>query len=280
LAAIHRIEPWEEPEPIVRMDPLTRGSLFHRIQAEFFRELQAAAMLPVTAATLRRGDGCARAVVTRVAQEYAEQLAPAIERVWRDEVDEIRRDLIIWLQRMAGEHEWIPEYFEFSFGLNDDGRDPRSVPDPIELESRFVLRGSVDLIERHARSRNASRDRPQDRPQPIEARRVIGGGFRPPACALQPGRRTGPREKRRERAALLLHDARRLRSALDSDRCERTRSGIRRVDHRGSRRRARSSAGDPQKDACRWCDFQVVCGPDEERRVQRSPKRCEPTCSR
>ena len=23
--------------------------------------------------------------------------------------------------------EWIPEYFEFSFGLSDEGRDPRSV---------------------------------------------------------------------------------------------------------------------------------------------------------
>jgi hypothetical protein len=27
----------------------------------------------------------------------------------------------------------------------------------------------------------------------------------------------------------------------------------------------------PQKDACRWCDFRPVCGPDEERRVERKP---------
>jgi hypothetical protein len=27
----------------------------------------------------------------------------------------------------------------------------------------------------------------------------------------------------------------------------------------------------PQKDACRWCDFRPVCGPNEERRVARKP---------
>ena len=41
LATIHRLEPWDEPEPLVRMDPLTRGSLFHKAQAEFFRAMQA-----------------------------------------------------------------------------------------------------------------------------------------------------------------------------------------------------------------------------------------------
>ena len=27
----------------------------------------------------------------------------------------------------------------------------------------------------------------------------------------------------------------------------------------------------PMKDACRWCDFRAVCGPDEERRVSHKP---------
>ena len=40
LATIYRLEPWDEPEPLVRMDPLTRGSLFHKAQAEFYRALQ------------------------------------------------------------------------------------------------------------------------------------------------------------------------------------------------------------------------------------------------
>ena len=39
LAAIYRLQPLEQPEPLQRMDPLTRGSLFHEIQARFFRAL-------------------------------------------------------------------------------------------------------------------------------------------------------------------------------------------------------------------------------------------------
>src|SRR5262249_10820901 len=40
LATIHRLEPWDEPEPLLRMDPLTRGSLFHEVQSAFLRELR------------------------------------------------------------------------------------------------------------------------------------------------------------------------------------------------------------------------------------------------
>src|SRR6185436_7734186 len=47
LATIHRLQPWDEPEPLVRMDPLTRGSLFHRVQAEFLRAMDARQALPI-----------------------------------------------------------------------------------------------------------------------------------------------------------------------------------------------------------------------------------------
>src|SRR5437773_3025730 len=103
LAAIHRLEPWEEPEPLVRMDPLTRGSLFHHAQTEFFRELRAAGSLPVTPADLPAAILTLHRVVDRVAAEYADDLAPAIERVWNDEIGDIRRDLGIWARRLADE---------------------------------------------------------------------------------------------------------------------------------------------------------------------------------
>src|SRR5207253_2821709 len=92
------------------------------------------------------------AVLDRVATDYAEKLAPAIERVWHDEIDELRRDLGIWVQKLADDQVWKPEYFEFSFGLSDEGRDPRSVAEPIVIDDGFILRGSVDLIEEHART--------------------------------------------------------------------------------------------------------------------------------
>src|SRR5262249_32291852 len=93
-------------------------------------------------------------VLNTVAEDYAEQLAPAIDRVWREEIAELRRDLGIWARRIADPGPWRPTYFEFAFGLgqasairNDDVRDARSVLEPVTVGGRFVLRGSVDLIE-------------------------------------------------------------------------------------------------------------------------------------
>src|SRR5262249_37743751 len=88
LSTIHRMQPWEEPEPIVRMDPLTRGSLFHQAQAEFFRELQASGQLPLAVEAVPHALAVLNRVVDRVAAEYAEKLVPAIGRVWNDEIEE------------------------------------------------------------------------------------------------------------------------------------------------------------------------------------------------
>ena len=118
LATIHRLEPLDEPEPLLRLDPLTRGSLFHRVQAEFFRERRSRGALPVTEASISEAAKAVDTVLDRVADEYAELLAPAVDRVWRDEIEEIRRDLRFWVQKLAGEPTWVPQYFEFSFGLH------------------------------------------------------------------------------------------------------------------------------------------------------------------
>ena len=150
LATIYRLEPRDEPEPLVRLDPLTRGSLFHRVQAEFYRAMEKAGALPVTPDRVPEASKAVEAALDRVAAEYEEQLAPAIPRVWHDEINELRRDLGIWVQKMADDPSWVPAYFEFSFGLSDAGRDERSLKDPVTIDGRFVLRGSVDLIERSA----------------------------------------------------------------------------------------------------------------------------------
>ena len=42
LSAIYRLAPREEIAPLERLDPLTRGHLFHRVQAEALRELMRA----------------------------------------------------------------------------------------------------------------------------------------------------------------------------------------------------------------------------------------------
>ena len=68
LSAIYRLRPFEQPEPLQRMDPLTRGSLFHEIQASFFRTLQSQVGVAgddgdhrLGASRARRGDRAGRA---------------------------------------------------------------------------------------------------------------------------------------------------------------------------------------------------------------------------
>jgi ATP-dependent helicase/nuclease subunit B len=272
LATIYRLEPWDEPEPLVRMDPLTRGSLFHKAQAEFYRALQAAGALPVTRATLAAASKTLDAVLDRVASEYAEQLAPAIERVWRDEVDELRRDLGIWVQKIADEPDWRPTYFEFSFGLNDEGRDPRSLPEPVLVDGRFVLRGSVDLIEHRADFdllRITDHKTGKNRSNPDL---VVGGGemLQPVlySLAIQQGLGKKVFEGRLFYATTVGGFVEKP-IPIDSYTSGQGLQVLEIID------RAVETGflpAVPKERACTWCDFRPVCGPREEERTRRKSR--------
>jgi hypothetical protein len=269
LATVHRLETWEEPEPLVRLDPLTRGSLFHRIQAEFCRLLAERRALPVTPESLAENALQLDQVIRRVAEEYAEQLAPAIERVWVDEVSDLRRDLGIWLQRLADEREWIGAYFEFSFGLSDEGRDPQSVRDPVLVDGRFLLRGSVDVIERHRdrdRLRITDHKTGRNRSNPDL---IVGGGavLQPVLYGMAIEQALGqPVTEGRLFYATTAGGFAEHRIALN-DYARRQGLQVLEIIDRAIEQGFLPAA--PQKDACRWCDFRPVCGPREEERVAR-----------
>ena len=116
LSSIYRLRPFEQPEPLQRMDPLTRGSLFHEIQASFFRTLQSRSALPVTAATIDSARAVLDEVIEQTGVRAHDELVPAVERVWQDELATIRRDLHAWLEYLARDgEEWLPIYFELAF---------------------------------------------------------------------------------------------------------------------------------------------------------------------
>ena len=48
MAAVYRLAPLEAPAPLQKMDPLTRGDLFHQMQAAALRRLQADGLLPLS----------------------------------------------------------------------------------------------------------------------------------------------------------------------------------------------------------------------------------------
>jgi ATP-dependent helicase/nuclease subunit B len=269
LATIYRLEPWDEPEPLMRMDPLTRGSLFHKVQAEFYRALETAGQLRVTRATVVSAARTLEEVLDRVAADYAETLAPAIERVWRDEIADLRRDLGIWVQKLADRDDWLPKYFEFSFGLNDPGRDPRSLKDPIVVDGRFRLHGSVDLVEHqpnldvlritdHKTGKNRS-----------NADLIVGGGkvLQPVlyGVAIEEGLGKKVVEGRLFYCTTVGGFAEHQIRIDDYTRGQ----GLQVLTIVDRAVQQGFLAAAPEKDACRWCDFRPVCGPREEERVKR-----------
>jgi hypothetical protein len=254
------------------MDPLTRGSLFHRVQTEFFRELQAQGHLPVTGANLNSAMTTLRGVLDRVAAEYEEQLVPAIQRVWLDELNELRRDLLIWVRRLADDTSWVPTYFEFSFGLNDEGRDPRSLADPIVVDGRFVLRGSVDLVEyRHDLDVLRVTDHKTGRDRSTRDL-IVGGGavLQPVLYSVAVERGLGKKVVDGRLFYCTTVGGFAEHKIAVNDYTERQALQVLEIIDRAVEHGFLVAA--PAERACTWCDFRPVCGPREEDRVKRTNK--------
>jgi len=272
LATIYRLQPWEEPEPLVRMDPLTRGSLFHSAQTEFYRAMKADGRLPVDGARVADAIATLDSVLDRVAGEYAEKLAPAIDRVWRDEIDELRRDLGIWVQKIADGGPWHPEYFEFSFGLHDEGRDPRSVPDPVLVGDRFLLHGSVDLIEHRPdldvlRVTDHKTGKNRSNPDLIVGRGMV---LQPVLYSLVVERALAKKvvEGRLFYATTVGGFADHSIPMTDYTRAQ----GLQVLEIVDRAVEGGFLAAAPDERACTWCDFRPVCGPREEERIKRKAR--------
>ncbi|HEY1909334.1 MAG TPA: PD-(D/E)XK nuclease family protein, partial [Vicinamibacterales bacterium] len=272
LATIYRLQPWDEPEPLMRMDPLTRGSLFHKVQAEFYRAMKAGGDLPIESANVPGAMATLEKVLEQVAAEYAEKLAPAIPRVWRDEIGELQRDLGIWVQKLADTGAWQPEYFEFSFGLSDEGRDPRSLPDPVVVDGRFVLRGSVDLIEHRSDLdvlRVTDHKTGKNRSTPDL---IVGGGktLQPVLYSVAIEQALGKRvtEGRLFYATTAGAFADHVIPINDYTRGQ----GLQVLTIIDRSVELGFLAAAPDERACTWCDFRPVCGPREEERIRRKAK--------
>ena len=151
LYALLRITPREVPEAIDELDPMQRGSLIHEVQFRLMSRLRDDERLPFdTPERLEHAFERLDQVLDEVAAEYKEELAPAIDRVWRDSISSILADLREWLLRQQeAVPTWTPRYFELAFGLAHHRRDadPASQPEPVLLDNGLQLRGSIDLVE-------------------------------------------------------------------------------------------------------------------------------------
>jgi ATP-dependent helicase/nuclease subunit B len=273
LYTIMKLEPREDIEPIEAIDPLVRGAIFHEVQFEVLSTLREHGALPVTVKNL---DDALRLVAERlggVAEKYREKLAPAIKRVWDDGIASISADLSEWLRRSAERAEpWLPHRFELSFGLRDrEQADPQSCEKPILVAGQLQLRGSIDLVERHA-TRGCLRVTDHKTGKARAPMNVVVGGGR----VLQP---------------LLYSLAAQslLSEPVDSGRlyyC--TLAGgfeVREVELNDVARESVATVikiianalesgffpAAPDERECQWCDYRSLCGPYEQRRSLRKP---------
>jgi CRISPR/Cas system-associated exonuclease Cas4 (RecB family) len=199
-------------------------------------------------------------VLDRVAGRYEEDLAPAIPRVWRSEVEELRTDLQGWIRSVVAAAEpWRPSHFELAFGFEEEA---------VVLDGKR-LRGAIDLVEIHPERGTVRITDHKTGALRHKKNVVVGGGeiLQPLLYALAA-----------ETLLELPAEAGRLAY------CTR-RGGYEdvtvRVDDRN--REAVSLVLDvvdravqdgflpaaPQEGACRYCDYRLICGPHEERRIRR-----------
>ncbi len=271
LHAVHRLAPRAVSEAIEELDPLQRGALFHEVQFELYLVLRERGLLPLSAQNLDTARAELDLVLDRVASEHRDELAPAIARVWDDGIASLRADLREWLARSARDGSgFVPWRFELAFGLpGRRGRDPASRREPVALDSGLSLRGSIDLVERSADGRVRVTDHKTGKARVGEDALVQGGESLQPVLYALAAEKLFPETRVVEgrlwyctaagefsERAVTLDDAARAHAAAVA----RTIGG--------ELERAFLPAA-PAKDACRWCDYRVVCGPYEEQRTRR-----------
>jgi hypothetical protein len=277
LYAVHRLAPRVEPMPIDELDPLQRGSLIHDIQFELFAQLQRQRLLPIRPDTLDRAQSQLDAVIAEVAARYHDELAPAIERVWLDGIAAIGADLREWLRRASLDASgFVPQHFELSFGLEarspEHAGDPRSVAGAVALDCGIQLRGSIDLVEAHWAGLMRVTDHKTGKFDGSAGQVIAGGTLLQPLLYALAAEKLFADQAEISCGRLYFCTARGGFAAVEVALDDQARAAATQV---------ANTIGDavvhgfipayPAKGECARCDYRVVCGPHEERRIARKP---------
>jgi RecB family exonuclease len=240
LRGVFGLREAERPSAIQRMDPATRGLIYHEVQAELLKG----------ADWLERLDG----VLETVAAKYEEQMAPAIPQIWHSEVRSIRADLLGWLQqKLALEAEWSPLACEREFD--------------VELDDGYRLIGRIDLIERRTGGILRVVDHKTGKPPEKRDGFIVGRGegLQPLLYALAAEKALGERVSfGRLWYATIARNYETLDVTLDEFTRRRALAVLQRIDTAIATGWLPAA---PRKDACKACEYLPICGPYEEDRL-------------
>ncbi len=277
LNALLRLRPRETIEELTHLDALTNGRILHDAQFHVLGRLESEGLVPVTPENL---DACLRVfevVFDEVAGRFHEELAPAIERIWEDEVERLRTDLRGWLRREAATDDgFVPRRREYTFGMRPRGpADPDSTLEVAVLADGLRLRGAIDLIEKRSDGRARVTDHKS------------GKAWMPKSAVLNGGQNLQPILYTLAYEALTGEDVDSARLYYcterggyeerhvfpDSESLDVAAEFQRRLDDVIAE--GFFPAAPAEKFGCNFCDYQPVCGPHAEilaKRKQNDPR--------
>ena len=147
LKNLVRLRPIERPEALIHLDPLTRGSLLHEVFFHLGREFRERELAPLREERLEEAFDVLTEVFWRVEAEVRDRVAPAIDRIWQDQMDGLLGDLRGFLQRYA-KTDRVPLANELTFGMGaKQPADPASQTEAAVLPGGLRLHGSIDVVE-------------------------------------------------------------------------------------------------------------------------------------
>jgi RecB family exonuclease len=261
LHGIHGLRPREEPVALEQVDPLTRGSLFHLMQHELFLALRDSGLLPLRPNRLPAVLDLADRVVDAVAAKQADELAPAIPRVWSTEIDELRLDIRGFIRHAASAAGgWTPVETELAFGLEGD-------PPAKILAEGYRIRGSVDLVEESQEYLRVT-DFKTGKPQTGNLAYISGGRVLQPMLYALAVESVYRRPVRSGRLYYATHRGGYREIEIQANEAGRANTAEALATIEASIRSSFLPAA-PERGTCDVCDFAVVCGRRESKRVER-----------
>jgi RecB family exonuclease len=264
LRSIMRLAAREEPTPVERLEPMTRGNLYHRCQASVARGL--AAEGKSAASDPDRARELFREALVEEADLARQRLEPLIAQVFDEDIGALERDLLGYVdEAVRAEDPFAPFAQELTFGAA-----PTFV-----VRGGYRLRGAIDAVEIDPDRRLRITDYKTGRlPEDLGPYFSVKGGevLQPILYALAVEALRGgpeiPADTRTHVTRLYFaterggYEAREI--AVDDTKIERGREALEIVDE------ALKSAvllPLPKEKACDRCDYRAVCGDDEPRRA-------------
>jgi ATP-dependent helicase/nuclease subunit B len=142
LSNVLGIEAVDEPEHLIRITPLARGSIIHGILALLFERFRRENMFPLALPGDSRVSEITDEVIEAYLADYEEREPIGTKPFWKIERRFMREAVERYIEDEAGESsDYTPEFFERGFGYDDN-----SVS--IEIESGSLsFHGRIDRID-------------------------------------------------------------------------------------------------------------------------------------